>query len=98
MILSNEPGYYKSNAYGIRIENLIIATEAQDIKDGDRQMMGFETLTFAAIDRRLVNVSLLSKEELSWLNAYHQSVYDKLAGRLDEDERAWLKDMTGVIA
>jgi len=51
MILSNEPGYYKSNAYGIRIENLIIVTEAQDIKDGDRQMMGFETLTFAPIDR-----------------------------------------------
>ena len=60
--------------------------------------MGFETLTFAPIDRRLVNVALLSSEELSWLNTYHQSVYDKLAYRLDEGERAWLKEMTGLIA
>ena len=98
MILSNEPGYYKTDTYGIRIENLIIVTEPQDIKDGDRPMMGFETLTFAPIDRRLVDVSMLSKKELSWLNAYHQSVYDKLADRLNEDERGWLKDMTGMMA
>ena len=98
MILSNEPGYYKTDTYGIRIENLIIVTEPRRIWSGDRLMMGFETLTFAPIDRRLVNVSLLSSEELSWLNAYHQSVYDKLAYRLNEDERAWLKDVTGRIA
>ena len=61
-------------------------------------MMGFETLTFAPIDRRLVTVSLLSQNELEWLNAYHQSVYDKLADRLNEDERTWLKDMTGPMA
>ena len=97
MILSNEPGYYKTDAYGIRIENLIIVTEPQDIKDGDRPMMGFETLTFAPIDRRLVDLSLLSKEELSWLNAYHQAVYDKLADRLNEDERLWLKNMAGPM-
>ena len=98
MILSNEPGYYRTDAYGIRIENLIIVTEPQNIEGGDRPMMGFETLTFAPIDRRLVNVSLLSKEELTWLNAYHQSVYNKIADRLNEDERAWLKNMTGPIA
>ncbi|MEP3232957.1 MAG: aminopeptidase P family protein [Hyphomicrobiales bacterium] len=98
MILSNEPGYYKTDAYGIRIENLIIVTEPRRIWSGDRLMMGFETLTFAPIDRRLVNVSLLSKDELSWFNTYHQSVYEKLADRLDEDERAWLKDMTAPMA
>ncbi|MEP1442964.1 MAG: aminopeptidase P family protein [Hyphomicrobiales bacterium] len=98
MILSNEPGYYKTDAYGIRIENLIIVSEPRRIWWGDRLMMGFETLTYAPIDRRLVNISLLSSEELSWLNDYHQSVYDKLADRLDEDERAWLKDMTAPIA
>ena len=98
MILSNEPGYYKTDTYGIRIENLIIVTEPRRIWSGDRLMMGFETLTFAPIDRRLVNVALLSSEELSWLNTYHQSVYDKLAYRLDEGERAWLKEMTGLIA
>ena len=98
MILSNEPGYYKTDAYGIRIENLIIVTEPRRIWSGDRLMMGFETLTFAPIDRRLVNVLLLSKDELEWLNTYHQSVYDKLADRLNEDERAWLKDMTGPMA
>ena len=98
MILSNEPGYYKTDAYGIRIENLIIVTEPRRIWSGDRLMMGFETLTFAPIDRRLVTVSLLSENELEWLNTYHQSVYDKLAHRLNKDERAWLKDMTGPMA
>ncbi len=71
MILSNEPGYYKPGEYGIRIENLIIVTEAEEIPGGDRPMLGFETITLAPIDRRLIDAHLMTREELQWLDAYH---------------------------
>ena len=74
MILSNEPGYYKPGQYGIRLENLILVTAAEEIAGGDIAMHGFETLTLAPFDRRLIAPWLLTKEELSWLDAYHARV------------------------
>lgn len=94
MILSNEPGYYKPGAFGIRIENLIIVTEPEVLPGGDIPMMGFETLTFCPIDRRLVDKALLTQEELDWLNAYHAKVRAKLSGHLGDAERKWLEAAT----
>ncbi len=74
MIVSNEPGYYKAGAYGIRIENLQFVTEPAEIPGGERAMLGFETLTLAPIDRRLVQVDILTAEERDQLNAYHARV------------------------
>lgn len=94
MILSNEPGYYKPGAFGIRIENLIIVTEPEVLPGGDIPMMGFETLTFCPIDRRLVDKALLTQEELDWLNTYHAKVRAKLSGHLGDAERKWLEGAT----
>jgi Xaa-Pro aminopeptidase len=72
MILSNEPGYYREGAFGIRIENLIVVQPAPPLPGGDdRAMLAFETLTFAPIDRRLIQVEALSPGERAWLDAYH---------------------------
>ena len=73
MMLSNEPGYYKAGAYGIRIENLILV-EKRDIPGAEREMHGFETLTFAPIDLALVEPSIMTADEIAWLNAYHAKV------------------------
>jgi Xaa-Pro aminopeptidase len=89
MILSNEPGYYKPGAYGIRIENLVVV-EPRQIEGGDREMLGFETLTFAPIDRRLIDKALLSTEEKTWLNSYHESVQAKIGPLVDAPTRNWL--------
>ncbi|QTN99147.1 aminopeptidase P family protein [Brucella sp. 458] len=94
MILSNEPGYYKPGAFGIRIENLIIVTEPEVLPGGDIPMMGFETLTFCPIDRRLIDKTLLTQEELDWLNTYHAKVRAKLSGHLGDAERKWLEAAT----
>ena len=90
MILSNEPGYYKAGAYGIRIENLIL-TVAKSVEGADKEMLGFETLTFAPIERRLIVKAMLSATELAWLDAYHAEVVDKIAPGLDAEHRAWLE-------
>lgn len=89
MILSNEPGYYKTGEYGIRIENLVLV-ERREIEGAEGEFYGFETLTFAPIDRALVDVALLSGEEREWLNAYHASVRAVLAPRLGGEDREWL--------
>ncbi len=89
MILSNEPGYYKTGRYGIRVENLIL-TERRSIKGAEREMLGFETLTLAPIDRRLITRSLLLKPERDWLNAYHARVLAALSALLPPDARDWL--------
>ena len=89
MILSNEPGYYREGAFGIRIENLIVVTPV-DSPDG-RQMLGFETLTLAPIDRRLIDQSLMTHDEIAWLDAYHQRVRDEIGPRLDRPTRDWLE-------
>jgi Xaa-Pro aminopeptidase len=90
MILSNEPGYYKEGAFGIRIENLIMVSEPMPIAGGERPMMGFETLTLVPIDLRLVEPALLDEGERDWLNAYHQRVHREISPFLNEAERHWL--------
>ncbi|WP_136656326.1 aminopeptidase P family protein [Nitratireductor sp. XY-223] len=99
MILSNEPGYYREGAFGIRIENLVAVSEPSPIEGGDKPMLGFETLTLCPIDRRLVIADLLSPEELSWLNGYHARVRDVLAPLIGlQEDRDWLAAMTAPIS
>ncbi|MBP2549054.1 Xaa-Pro aminopeptidase [Neorhizobium galegae] len=95
MILSNEPGYYRPGSFGIRIENLVYVTELQAIAGGDLPMMGFETLTWCPIDRRLVVKALLTEEEHQWLDAYHQTVRVKLSPLIsDREVLSWLEQAT----
>ena len=90
MILSNEPGYYKPREYGIRIENLVLV-EPRDVPGAERDMLGFETLTFAPIDRHAIAVELLTDDERAWLNAYHAQVVDIVAPQLEGEALKWLK-------
>jgi len=90
MILSNEPGYYKTGEYGIRIENLVLVEE-REIAGGEAKWLGFETLTFAPIDRALVARQLLTPQELDWWNVYHARVHEVLAPQMDGAARAWLE-------
>ena len=94
MIISNEPGYYKEGAYGIRLENLILVGEPQTIKGGEHKVMQFETLTLAPFEPLLINTELLTRAEINWLNAYHKLVYKKLSKSLSKSEKAWLKQKT----
>ena len=88
MILSNEPGYYKTGEYGIRIENLILV-EPREIAGGERPMLGFETLTLAPFDRTLVDVALLDAAEIAWLDAYHRAgARDAVRAELDVGDRS----------
>lgn len=96
MILSNEPGYYKTDEYGIRIENLILV-EPREIEGGERPILGFETLTLAPIDLALVDAALLDPREIAWLDAYHARVREALSGDLDEPTRDWLAEATRPI-
>jgi len=97
MILSNEPGYYKPGHYGIRIENLIAVTPAEEIAGGDIPMHGFETLTLAPIDRKLIAPELLSAEERAWLDEYHARVMQEIAPLVDEETRTWLEAATAPL-
>ncbi len=97
MIVSNEPGYYKEGAYGIRLENLVLVTEPEPVPGGDRETMGFETLTLAPFDRRLVQVKLLAPAELGWLNAYHARVRELIGPEVGPEDRAWLGAATAPI-
>ncbi len=91
MILSNEPGYYKTGEYGIRIENLVLVV-TREVAGAEKDMLGFETLTFAPISRRLIVREMLSSEELEWLNAYHAQVVERIGPALGQEERAWLEE------
>ncbi|MEC9017919.1 MAG: aminopeptidase P family protein [Pseudomonadota bacterium] len=91
MILSNEPGYYKTGEYGIRIENLVLV-EPRAIPGAEKEMLGFETLTFAPIDRALIAVDMLSADERAWVDAYHARVLEVVGPQLDGDAHIWLKD------
>jgi Xaa-Pro aminopeptidase len=93
MILSNEPGYYKPGAFGIRIENLELVVEAP-IEGAEQPMNQFETLTLAPIDRRLINAGRISQRELNWVNDYHARVRREVAPLLDETTRGWLETAT----
>jgi Xaa-Pro aminopeptidase len=96
MILSNEPGYYKTGAYGIRIENLELVVP-KDIAGAEKQMNGFEALTLAPIDRRLIDIRLLADDEIVWLDAYHMRVRATLRGALDDATRGWLEVATAPL-
>ena len=89
MILSNEPGYYKSGDFGIRIENLVVV-EPREIPGAEQPMLGFETLTFAPLDRSLIDTQMLTEAERHWVNTYHADVMDVLGPELEGDDRVWL--------
>ncbi|MER8746253.1 aminopeptidase P family protein [Mesorhizobium sp. M0138] len=97
MMLSNEPGYYKEGSYGIRIENLILVTPAEQVEGGDIAMHGFETLTLAPIDIRLIRTDLLTREELHWLDTYHAWVLAEIGPMLDGETLAWLEKVTAPL-
>ena len=94
MIISNEPGYYKEGAYGIRTENLVLVVESAV---GDGNYLEFETLTLCPIDLRLVDEKLLTPDERDWLNAYHRRVWREISPLLKGEVKAWLKDATRAI-
>jgi Xaa-Pro aminopeptidase len=96
MILSNEPGYYAAGQYGIRIENLVCVAQLGHMADG-KVMLGFETLTLAPIDTRLVDVTMLNVHERNWLNAYHRRVYETHEPHLDDKAKQWLMQVTRAI-
>jgi len=98
MILSNEPGFYKQGEYGIRIENLVLVHEPKDVAGGDRPMLGFETLTLCPIDRRLIDTSLMTADELSWLDAYHARVVKEVGDFLEGEELEWLQQACAPIS
>jgi Xaa-Pro aminopeptidase len=98
MILSNEPGYYRTDAYGIRIENLILVTAAKPVAGAEKELNAFETLTLAPIDARLIDTALMTSEEVSWLDAYHARVRDEIAPLLDAPTRQWLIAATAPLA
>ena len=98
MIVSNEPGYYRAGAFGIRIENLQVVTPAIQDENMERPMHCFETLTLAPIDRRLIDANLMNAEEISWLNQYHQRVLNEVGPALNKQEHAWLISACAPIA
>jgi Xaa-Pro aminopeptidase len=97
MIVSNEPGYYKEGAYGIRTENLQVVTPPAPIDGGERDMLGFETLTLAPIDRTCIEKKLLTREERAWLDAYHARVRDVIGPQLGGAAREWLESVTAPL-
>ena len=97
MILSNEPGYYKTAAYGIRIENLVLVIAAPEPAGAEKPLNAFETLSLAPIDRRLVDVRMLTAKERHWLDSYHARVHAEIAPLVDEQTRSWLETATRPV-
>jgi Xaa-Pro aminopeptidase len=97
MFLSNEPGYYKAGEFGIRIENLVLIVDVE-IPGAEQPMMGFETLTFAPIERTLIKPSLLTKKEQAWLDTYHARVREIVGPQLGGDDRIWLEAKCAPIS
>ena len=96
MILSNEPGYYKPGAFGIRIENLVLVKDT-DIAGAEGRFLGFETLTYVPLDRRLIEKDLLTAGEIAWVDDYHARTRMLLAERLEGEDRAWLERETAPL-
>lgn len=96
MILSNEPGYYAPGKFGIRIENLVAVVEVGRTEEG-RQLLGFETLTLAPIDNKMIDVTMLTTDERNWLNAYHRQVYKAHAEGMDASGKRWLEQATRAV-
>ena len=97
MVVSNEPGYYKDDSYGIRCENLVVVRESEATNSDGPQMLEFEALTMVPFDTRLVDVKLLTDDELDWLNDYHAEVRSKIAPHLDSNTLTWLENATQPI-
>ena len=97
MIVSNEPGYYKAGEFGIRIESLVVVTQAPTPEGGEKDMLGFETLTLAPIDPALIDSALLTAEERDWLNAYHARVRETLTPLVDSETADWLGPVTAPL-
>ena len=98
MILSNEPGYYKPGSFGIRIENLVVVKPAPELINGDlRDMWSFETLTMVPINKTMIEINLLTKEEIIWINSYHKTVETRLNPLLDTATQKWLENATSPI-
>lgn len=95
MIYSNEPGYYKAGEYGIRIENLVIVKK-EDLGP-EQEMMGFETITFAPIDKNMIKPGLLTADEKNWFNGYHAEVWEKLSPLIEGEAKDWLKEATSPL-
>ena len=91
MICSNEPGYYKTDEFGIRIENLVLVEE-REIKGAEQEMLGFETLTFAPLERRLIDAAMLSAAERKWVDDYHAKVLAIVGPQLEGDALVWLEE------
>ena len=98
MVVSNEPGYYKEDAYGIRIENLVVVVQrAAPVAGTEQESLEFETLTLAPIDRNMIEASLLTADEIAWLDSYHAKVRKKLTPLLDPETAAWLEHATRAV-
>jgi Xaa-Pro aminopeptidase len=98
MIISNEPGYYRTGAYGIRIENLVCVIESPRAQGEEKDMLAFETLTLAPIDRTLIETKLLSPDEIAWIDAYHARVRAAHKDKIDAETAAWLDKATAPIS
>ncbi len=97
MILSNEPGYYKADGYGIRVENLVAVRACAEIEGAERPMLDFETLSLAPIDLALVDPGLMTDDDVAWLDAYHDRVREVIAPLLDDETAAWLAEATRPV-
>jgi Xaa-Pro aminopeptidase len=98
MIVSNEPGYYKTGAFGIRLENLVVVKREEMSQDSGRSFLAFDTLTVVPFDRRLIVVDILSRQERDWINTYHARVWKCLEAKVDAETRVWLKQATQPIS
>ena len=94
MVVSNEPGYYETGAYGIRIENLVTVKTAEPAE----KMLEFETLTLAPLDRTLIDLDLMTGDEIAWVDAYHARVAEEIGPLVDKATAAWLKDVTAPLS
>ncbi len=97
MVLSNEPGLYRAGEYGIRFENLMLVTAAENLPDGNIPMLGFETLTLVPLDRNLLQLELLTVPERNWINAYHHRISAVLDGQVDTVTQKWLATVTAPL-
>jgi len=96
-VLSNEPGFYKTGEFGVRLENLMIVRKEESLSTPEQEFLGFETITYCPIDLSLVDKSLLNDDEVAWLNNYHRSNYDVLSSALDPEHLEWLRRKTSGI-
>ena len=97
MVISNEPGFYRTGAYGIRIENLVGVVSSNKAEGEEKEMLEFETLTLAPIDRTLINTDLMTSEEITWMDAYHRRVCDVISPLVDTETAGWLKSATAPL-